>query len=155
MYTQALDLAFNLLDEAADRLGHQQYGITDIAVHNHGPVALTTVHHYTPETGHRLVLLADDDYGLIAAIEAAAPDLETTPMTRIQKVQVDELTFHAVPGTWSYRATAAGHSYTLTAGVGDEPMWTVSIDRAAPVSYTDLDDAVATILTHHTPIHAA
>ena len=48
------ELAFNLLDEAAGRIQTQQYGITRIPFHNHGDMLLTTVHDYTPETGHRL-----------------------------------------------------------------------------------------------------
>ena len=77
----AFELAFDLLAEAADRIQHQQYGITRILFHNHGPILLTTVHEYSPEQGHHLVLLANDDYGLLAAIEATAPDLDTTPDT--------------------------------------------------------------------------
>jgi len=140
------ELAFNLLDEAAGRIQEQQYGITRILFHNHGPILLTTVHDYTPETGHRLVLLATDDHGQMAAVEATAPDLEATPHTRILKVRAGDGTFHAVPGTWSYRATGSGHTYTLTAGV--EPMWTLAIDQAAPVAYDDLDDAIADALNN-------
>jgi len=43
----------------------------------------------------------------MAAIEATAPDLDTAPRTRILKVRADDLTFHAVPGTWTYRASDA------------------------------------------------
>ena len=143
------ELAFNLLDEAAGRIQHQQYGITRILFHNHGDILLTTVHDYTRETGHHLVLLATDDHGQMAAIEATAPDLESDPGSRILKVRAGDLMFHAVPDTWSYRVAAAGHTYTLTAGVGDEPMWTVAIGHAAPVTYDDLDAAVAAILDHH------
>ena len=140
------ELAFNLLDEAAGRIQEQQYGITRILFHNHGQILLTTVHDYTPEDGHRLVLLANDDHGQMAAVEATAPDLDTTPATRILKVRAGDITFHAVPDTWSYRATASGHTYTLTAGIGAEPMWTLAIDQAAPVAYDDLDDAIADAL---------
>lgn len=142
------ELAFNLLDEAAGRIQEQQYGITRILFHNHGPILLTTVHDYTPDHGHRLVLLANDDHGQMAAVEATAPDLDTTPATRILKVRAGDLTFHAVPGTWSYRATGAGHTYTLTAAVGVEPMWTLAIDQAAVIAYDDLDDALADALNN-------
>lgn len=140
------ELAFNLLDEAAGRIQEQQYGITRILFHNHGKTLLTTVHDYTPEDGHRIVLLANDDHGQMAAVEATAPDLDTTPATRILKVRAGDTTFHAVPDSWSYRTTTAGHTYTLTAGVGAEPMWTLAIDQAAPVAYDDLDDAIADAL---------
>ena len=81
----AFELAFDLLAEAADRIQHQQYGITRNLHHSHGPIQLTTVHEYTPEQGHHLVLLATDDYGLLVAIEATAPELDTAPDTRIKK----------------------------------------------------------------------
>ena len=81
------DLAFNLLDEAAGRIQQQQYGITPILFHNHGDILLTTVHDYTRDTGHHLVLLAADDHGQMAAIETTAPDLDTAPRTRILKVR--------------------------------------------------------------------
>jgi hypothetical protein len=89
------ELAFNLLDEAAGRIQDQQYGITRILFHNHGPILLTTVHEYTHETGHHLVLLANDDHGQMVAVEATAPDLEAAPVTRILKVRAGDLTFHA------------------------------------------------------------
>ncbi|MGO9382648.1 MAG: hypothetical protein ACLP4W_11305 [Mycobacterium sp.] len=148
------ELAFNLLDEAAGRIQTQQYGITRILFHNHGDILLTTVHDYTRDTGHRLVLLAADDHGQMVAVEATAPDLDTDPATRILKVRAGDLTFHAVPDSWSYRATSDGHTYTLTAGVGDEPMWTTTIDQAAPVAYDDLHDAIRALLEHHTAFAA-
>ena len=58
------------------------------------------------------------------------------------------MTFHGRPGSWSYRASAAGHTYTLTAGIGDDPMWTIAIDRAAPLTYDDLDVAMSAVLEH-------
>lgn len=145
------DLAFTLLDEAADRIGHQQYGITRNLAHNHGPILLSTVHDYTRGQGHHLVLLASDDYGQMVAIEATAPDLETTPTTRILKVRTGDLTFHEIPGTWSYRAAGA-HTYTLTAGVGDQPMWTLTIDDAPlALAYEDLHEAINDILDDNEP----
>jgi hypothetical protein len=150
------DLAFTLLDEAAERLGHQQYGTTQIPGHDNDyqPVRITTSHHYTREDGHHLVLLAADDYGLLAAVEATAPDLETEPAARIVKVRAGELTFHAVPGTWSYRTRNAGHVYTLTAGVGDEPMWTLGIDDQAPAVYDAIDEAIAAVTGAPSPVAA-
>lgn len=144
------DLAFNLVDEAAGRIQHQRYGITRIQFHNHGDAELTTVHDYTREDGHRLVLIASDAHGQMAAVEATAPDLTTAPHTRILKVRAGELTFHAVPGRdWSYRATHAGHTYTLTAGIGDQPMWTVALDTNPPLAHEDLETALADIAAAH------
>lgn len=137
------ELAFNLIDEAAARIQHQQYGITRILFHNHGDIALTTVHDYTRDSGHRLVLFATDAHGQLAAVEATAPDLNTEPHTRILKVRAGDLTFHAVPGhDWAYRAAHTGHTFTLTAGIGDEPMWTVTLDNNPPVVHEDLDTAL-------------
>jgi hypothetical protein len=140
------ELAFNLLDEAASRIQDQQYGITRIPFHNHGRILLTTVHRYTRETGHHLILLATDDYGQMAAIEATTPNLHTTPATRITKVRAGDLTFHNTSGSWSYRATGRHHTYLLTAGTGDEPLWTVAIDDAEPMATADLEDAISTVL---------
>jgi hypothetical protein len=137
------ELAFNLLDEAADRIQHQQYGITRILFHNHGAIDLTTVHDYSPEGGHRLVLLASDDHGQMVAVEATAPHLNTEPTTRILKVRAGRLTFHAVPGhDWSYRATNAGHTCTLTAGIGEEAMWTVTVNDYPSIAHDDLEAAI-------------
>ena len=84
------ELAFNLVDEAAGRIQHQQYGITRILFHNHGDIGLTSVHDYTREGGHRLVLFATDAHGQMAAVEATAPDLNTEPHTRILKVRAGD-----------------------------------------------------------------
>jgi hypothetical protein len=138
------ELAFNLLDEAAERIGHQQYGITRVLFHNYGPTLLTTVHNYTREDGHHLVLLAADDHGQMVAVEATAPDLDTTPVTRILKIRVGDLTFHAVD-TWSFRARAS-HTYTITAPIATEPMWTLAVDDGQPIGYPDLDDAISEVL---------
>lgn len=144
------ELAFNLIDEAAERIQHQQYGITRILFHNHGDIGLTTVHDYTREAGHRLVLFATDEHGQMAAVEATAPDLNTEPHIRILKIRAGELIFHAVPGQdWSYRAAHAGHTYTLTAGIGDQPMWTVAIDTHPPVWHEDLETALDDIAAAH------
>jgi hypothetical protein len=137
------ELAFNLLDEAAERIQHQQYGITRVLFHNQGLVDLTTVHNYSRHAGHRLVLFAFDDYGQMAAVEATAPDLNTTPRMRILKVRAGERTFHAVPGQdWCYSTTHAGHTYTLTAGIGEQPMWTVTVDADPPAAHENLQAAI-------------
>lgn len=137
------ELAFNLLDEAAERIQHQQYGITCVWYHNHGDIDLTTVHHYSRGAGHQLILFAVDEHGQMAAVEATAADLNTTPVMRILKVRAGQRTFHAVPRQdWSYRTTHNGHIYTLTAGIGEEPMWTVTVDANPPVAHDDLDAAI-------------
>ena len=126
------ELAFNLLDESVARIQHQQYGITRIPFHNHGDITLTTVHDYTREAGHHLVLIATDHHGQMAALKATAPDLTTAPHARILKVRAGDLTFHAVPGQdWSYRA--------------------VALDANPPAWHEDLDTALTDIAAAHVP----
>jgi hypothetical protein len=148
--------AFNLCDEAAGRITEQAYGITRIAAHNHGDIALTTVHERTADGGHRLILLATDDHGQLAAVEATTPDLHTRPVTRILKVRAGDLTFHALPkNKWAWSAAAAGHTYRLAAATGDElddaddPLWTTTIDDHRPTDYDALDDAIEHLVDHH------
>jgi hypothetical protein len=81
--------------------------------------------------------------------------VDTVPTSSAPTVLNAGLTFYAVPGTWSYRATTADHTYTLTIGVGDEPMWTTTIDHADPVVHDTLDDAVSALLEHRAPFAAA
>ncbi|KAA1250184.1 hypothetical protein F0Q45_11130 [Mycobacterium simiae] len=151
----AFELAFDLCDEAAGRIRHQRYGVTRIVLHNHGEVLLTAVHGDTPETRQQLILLAHDEYGQLAAVEATAAHAEARPCARIVKVRAGQLTFHAVPGEpWTWRAAAGAHTYTLTAEL-DEPMWTTTVNDAAPVAYDDLDDAVADLLEHAADTAAA
>lgn len=145
-----MELAFDLIDEAGGRIQQQQYGVTRILSHNHGDdITLTTVHNYTRETGHHLVLIAADEHGPVATVEATAPDLDADPRTRIVKVRGGELTFHTIARTWSYRARAAGHTYTLTAEEPadlDAPLWTTTVDNGAPLAHHDLDAAVEALL---------
>jgi hypothetical protein len=122
------DLAFELLDHAIELLGQQQYGTTTIDRHNHGDeLVLTSRHTYSSTAGHKLTLLATytEDATTAAAVEITAPDLETAPTMRIVKVFAADLMFHAIPGTWSFRATGH-HRYTITAGTGDAPLWTLA-----------------------------
>jgi hypothetical protein len=150
------DLAFELLDTAADRLQMQQYGHTTIAFHNHGDdLTLTTVHTYTRSIGHKLTLLAHytDTGELAAAVEATAPDLETEPQLRIIKVYAADLMFHAIAGTWSFRAK--GHyTHTITAGVGEEPMWTLHITTSLGGQLT-ATDTIADLVDHILTAEAA
>ena len=100
------ELAFNLLDEAAGRIGHQQDGTTrscsTTTAKSCSPRARLHPRHRTPPRPAR-----QGRPRTMAAIEATAPDLDTAPRTRILKVRADDLTFHAVPGTWTYRASDA------------------------------------------------
>ncbi|MDP7706900.1 MULTISPECIES: hypothetical protein [Mycobacterium] len=146
------ELAFNLCDEAAGRIQDQQYGITRILAHNHGPIVLSTVHQYTRESGHHLILLAHDHHGdLMAAVEVAAAHLDDTPNVFITKVRAGELIFHADPHhQWTYRATRGTDIYTLTALIpheADDPMWTTQFNDADVIDWDDLDEALDALLT--------
>lgn len=145
------ELAFNLCDEAAGRIQTQQYGITRIPFHNHGPILLTTVHEYARETGHHLILLAHDDHGLMAAIEATTAHVEDKPDVHITKVRAGGLTFHADPHhQWTYRATRGTDIYTLTALIpheADDPMWTTQVNDDGVIDHDALDDAIDTLFT--------
>lgn len=146
------ELAFNLCDEAAGRIQNQQYGITRILAHNHGPIQLSTVHAYTRETGHHLILLAHDHHGdLMAAVEVTAAHLHDTPNVFITRVRAGDLIFHADPHhQWTYRATRGTDTYTLTALIpheADDPMWTTQFNDDDVTDWDDLDDALDTLLT--------
>lgn len=142
------ELAFTLLDEAADRIRHEQYGTTRILFHTYGPLLLSTHHTHTPEDGHRLLLTAHDDDGHIATIEATTADLAAEARTRILTVRAGHLTFEATDTDWTFQATdTAGTTHTLTAEIGADPMWTVTTGHSNPVSYHDLQQAIAETLS--------
>ena len=138
-----------------DRIQEQQYGITRIPFHNHGDIALTTVHDYTPRPGTTWFCSPSTTTAKWSPIEATAPDLNTEP--RHPHPQSPRRGAHLPRRPrqpWTYRAAHAGHTYTLTAGIGDQPTWTVTVDDRTPKHYDDLDDALSTVLDHHAA-HAA
>ena len=122
------DLAFDLLDDAIDRLQQQQYGITTLRAPQprrrlaaHQPAHLQQRSRPQAHPAGHLRRRRPDR----GRVEVTAPDLDTDPQTRIVKVHAGDLMFHAIPGTWSFRAT--GHrTYIITAGVADEPIWTLT-----------------------------
>lgn len=143
------DLAFELLDTAIELLAQQQYGDTTITQHNHGDdLVLTSRHTYSSISGHKLTLLAtyvEAPTMTAAAVEITAPDLDTEPTMRIVKVFAADLMFHAVPDSWSFRATGR-QRYTITAGTGHAPLWTLA--TAAGDSESDtIGELVDRILT--------
>ena len=144
------DLAFELLDDAIDRLRRQHYGTTvTTGCHNHGAdLLLTSRHTYSSTTGHTLTLLATykDSGEVAAAAEITTPDLHTKPQLRVTKIAAADLMFHHIPGTWSWRATGAAHTYTITAGIGAEPLWTLTADHSTPVASDNIGVLVEDIL---------
>ena len=143
------DLAFELLDTAIERLQLQQYGATTIECHNHGDdLILTSRHTYASSTGHTLTLLATykEDRTTAAAVEITAPDLDTTPHMRIVKVYAADLMFHAIPGTWTFRAHGH-HRYTITAGTGDEPLWTLATHTGPATPSDNIAELIDQVLT--------
>lgn len=143
------DLAFELLDTAIERLQQQQYGTTTLEYHNHGDdLTLTSCHSYSRTAGHKLTLLATytADRTTAAAVEITAPDLDTAPHMRIVKVRAADLMFHAIPGTWAFRAQ--GHRrYTITAGNGDEPLWTLATRGGPATPSNNIAELVDQVLT--------
>ncbi|MEE6140588.1 hypothetical protein SKC41_30290 [Mycobacterium sp. 050128] len=143
------ELAFELLDTAIELLQHQQYGNTTIEAHNHGDdLILTSRHTYSSSAGHKLTLLATykADQMTAAAVEITAPDLDTTPHMRIVKVYAADLMFHAGPGDWIFRAQGR-HRYTITAGIGDEPLWSLATDTGTTTPSNNIAELVDQILT--------
>ena len=146
------DLAFELLDTAIHQLQLQQYGATTIECHNHGDdLILTSRHTYASSTGHTLTLLATytNDGATAAAVEITAPDLNTTPHMRIVKVYAADLMFHAIPGTWTFRAQGQ-HRYTITAGTGDEPLWTLATHTGPATPSNNIAELVDQVLLAET-----
>ena len=139
-----LDLAFNLLDEAAQRLQARRYGTTPIADHNHGPILLISAHRATRAGGHHLSLFAVDRRGQIAVVEATAPNLRSEPDLRIRTVRAAHLTFHAARGAWTFRAHGR-HTYTLAAHTGDSA-WSLTIDDHPATSHEHIDIAIRHVL---------
>jgi hypothetical protein len=140
------ELAFDLLEIAAEQLLDRDYTPVTRTTY-YGLLTLITRHRYTPTGGHVLSVLAYDDGAVQAAVVATTDhDGDANPHTRIIKVRAGDLMFHAVPGTWAFRARAS-HTYTLTAEIGTDPVWTLRVDNEEPVAYHDLDDAIAEVLT--------
>jgi len=147
---QEFDLAFELLATATDLLPQQPYGITTIEPHNHGDdLILTSRHTYSTSAGHTLTLLATYKHTgkPAASVEITAPDLDTHPHLRIVKVHAADLMFHAIPGTWSFRAKGHGNTYTITTGIGDEPIWTLVTGRGTTTATDNIAELVDQILT--------
>ena len=80
------------------------------------------------------------------AVEIIAPDLETTPHMRIVKVYAADLMFHAIAGTWTFRAHGH-HRYTITAGTGDQPLWTLATHTGITTASNNIAELVDHILT--------
>ena len=107
MSTNEFELAFNLLHEAAGRMEEQHYGSTEIRLHNHGPIRLTSLHHYIPGQHHTLTLLAYDNHGLMAAVKP--PQLISTQHPTPASRKSAPATSHSTPRppTGPTRHTAA------------------------------------------------
>jgi hypothetical protein len=142
-------LAFDLLDEAAHRLHHQPYGTADILVHNFGSFPMQAAHHRAGPDGHTLHLIAYDDHGVMAAVQASAPDRHSSPQLRIVKVRAGHLTFHGTEN-WTFRAVGE-HRYRLTAHIG-QCTWALAVDDQDTDTYPSIDAAVEAVLGDHEPL---
>ncbi len=143
--THEFDLAFILLDEAAERLHPGRAGARRLPAADHGRFPLTTICRYRRDDGLRLHLAAFGDHGLAATVEATAPDDHTAPQCRIVTVRAGDLLFIGTGG-WTFRADGE-HRYTLTADTGTDT-WTLTVDHSAPVTYPTIDDAIAVLARH-------
>lgn len=141
-----IDLAFNLIDDAAWAIQQQQYGISTAHDHSLGDrVELITAHRYNRAGGHVLTVLARSEWGARAALEVTAPDLDSAPRVRIVRMRVGDLMFHAVPGVeWTWRARGE-HTYVLSTAAG-ESQWTLTVDDGAPVGFDNPEAAAARVL---------
>lgn len=144
--THEFDLAFILLDEAAERLHPARDGARRLPTTDHGRFPLTTIYRYRRDDGLWLHLAAFDDHGLLATVEATAPDEHTAPQYRIVTVRAGHLLFLGTDN-WTFRADGE-HHYTLTADTGSDT-WTLAVDHLTPITYPTVDAAIDTILTHH------
>lgn len=143
--THEFDLAFILLDEAAERLQPRPSGAYQLPTTDHGRFPLTTICRYRRDEGLWLHLAAFDDHGLAATVEATAPDDHTAPEYRIVTVRAGDLLFIGIGG-WTFRADGE-HRYTLTADTGADT-WTLAVDHGAPVTYPTIDTAIAALSRH-------
>lgn len=149
--THEFDLAFILLDEAAERLQPHPSGGRHLPTADHHRFPLTTICRYRRDHGLWLHLAAFDDHGLAATVEATAPDDHTAPEYRIVTVRAGDLLFIGTGG-WTFRADGE-HRYTLTADTAADT-WTLVVDHGAPVTYPSIDAALA-VLARHEHHHVA
>lgn len=143
--THEFDLAFILLDEAAERLQLRPSAARPLRAADHGRFPLTTICRYRRDDGLWLHLAAFDDHGLAATVEATAPDDHTEPECRIVTVRAGHLLFIGTD-YWTFRADGE-HRYTLTADTGADT-WTLAVDHHAPVTYPTVDAALAVLARH-------
>ncbi|MGD9620599.1 MAG: hypothetical protein AB7G47_10175 [Mycolicibacterium sp.] len=141
-----IDLAFNLVYDAAWAIQEQQYGISTVHLHHQGDdVELVIAHRYSRAGGHVLTVLARCEWGARAALEVTADDLDSVPRVRIVRMRVGDLMFHAVPGAeWTWRAHGE-HTYVLSTAAG-ESQWTLTVDDEVMVGFDNPNAAAARVL---------
>ena len=137
------ELAFELLDIAAEQLVNDEYDRTELTKTTYyGLYTIINRHHDSRTGGHVLTLLAYDHDELQAAVEATTDHDHDQPHTRIVKVRAGDQMLHATQ-EWTFRTQP---NHTLTAEVAGDQLWTV---HAAGVTTThdDLDEAVNQLLS--------
>ncbi|MBN3459745.1 hypothetical protein JNN96_37575 [Mycobacterium sp. DSM 3803] len=136
------ELAFDLLDIAAEQLVNDEYDRTELTKTTYyGLYTIINRHRYSRTGGHILTVLAYDHDELQAAVEATTEHDQDEPHTRIVKVRAGDHLLHATQ-EWTFRTQP---NHTLTAEVAGDQLWTV---RAAGVTtaHDDLDEAVSQLL---------
>jgi hypothetical protein len=145
------DVAAALVDQAIDRLASREYGISIIAFHEFGDIALNA-NHTRHDTGHTVKMWAYDDHGIVAAAEASAPHVGGTPEARIVNFRAAHLIFGVIdtdsPIETVFFARGRRGTYQLDAHVGSSA-WTLSVDDEQPQRFETLDDALAHIVSVH------
>ncbi|MCV7200597.1 hypothetical protein H7J71_01040 [Mycolicibacterium peregrinum] len=136
------ELAFELLDIAAEQLVNDEYDPTELTnTTYYGLYTIINRHRNSRTGGHVLTVLAYDHDELQAAVEATTNHDHDQPHTRIVKVRAGDQMLHATQ-QWTFRAHP---NHTLTAQVGGEQLWTVQAGEIT-TEHDDLDAAVSQLL---------
>lgn len=136
------ELAFELLDIAAEQLVNDEYDHTELTKTTYyGLYTIVNRHRYNRTGGHVLTVLAYDHDELQAAVEATTDHDHDEPHTRIVKVRAGDQMLHATQ-EWTFRAHP---NHALTAEVGGEQLWTVHSGEVT-TAHNDLDEAVKQLL---------
>lgn len=136
------ELAFELLDIAAEQLVNDEYDRTELTKTTYyGLYTIINRHRYSRTGGHVLTVLAYDHDELQAAVEATTDQDQDEPQARIVKVRAGDQMLHATQ-EWTFRTQP---NRTLIAEVGAEQLWTVHAGGVT-TAHDDLDAAVNQLL---------
>ncbi|WP_396908305.1 hypothetical protein [Mycolicibacterium sp.] len=136
------ELAFDLLDIAAEQLVNGEYHRTELTTTTYyGLYTIINRHRYSRTGGHVLTVLAYDHDELQVAVEATTDHDHDEPHTRIVKVRAGDHLLHATQ-EWTFRSNTR---HTLVAEIGAQQPWTVHADNHT-TAHDDLDEAIHQLL---------